>query len=352
MVARTASATNARDGVRVNFEDDGGGGAPVVILGGFLDPIGLVRRTPIAQALAAFADEFRLIFVDHRGHGRSDKPHDADAYAMPLRVADVVAVLDELQIQRAHLLGISWGGRLCFGVGQHAPERVRSLIAIGQHPYEIDRDGPLARVVGDALEASKQRRSKPSSRPSRRSPGATRMTCDRRTSSVTRKRCGLPGRQRPPKEPSRRISRRGACDVSSALAEDDADFFEDARRAAAEIPNAEFVMHPRDRPPRRGHRSRRSGHARRIANDPRPELRRRGTGLRNRSQEVLLPFEGEQQQVDHAERLLSGPRVGRQPGSRTIEILLPSMARWKVSATIRAPTPFNRPWFSSASRRM
>jgi pimeloyl-ACP methyl ester carboxylesterase len=151
------STTNARDASRVYFEDDGGSGTPVVILGGFLDPIPLVRRAPIAQALARLPDEFRLIYVDHRGHGRSDKPHDASAYAIPLRVADVVAVLDDLRIERAHALGISWGGRLCFGVGQHAPERVRSLIAIGQQPYAIDPDGPLARVVGEALGASRQR---------------------------------------------------------------------------------------------------------------------------------------------------------------------------------------------------
>ena len=126
MVARTSYATNAHDGIRLYLEDDGGVGAPVLILGGFLDPIELVRRTPIAQALARFTDEFQLIFVDHRGHGRSDKPHDADVYAMSTRVADVVAVLDEVKIQRAHLLGISWGGRLCFGVGRHAPAHLHA----------------------------------------------------------------------------------------------------------------------------------------------------------------------------------------------------------------------------------
>jgi hypothetical protein len=47
-----------------------------------------------------------------------------------------------------------------------------------------------------------------------------------------------------------------------------------------------------------------------------------------------------------------GPSDGRQFGLRTIDVWLPSMARWKVSATIRAPTPFSLPWLSSASRRM
>src|SRR5215210_2616163 len=144
-------ATNARDGRRVYFEDDGGVGTPVVILGGFLDPIDLVRGAPIARALQALSDEFRLIYVDHRGHGRSAKPHEAKAYAMPLRVADVVAVLDELGIERAHFIGISWGGRLCFGIGEYTRERALSLVVIGQQPYAIRPDGPLARVVEEAL---------------------------------------------------------------------------------------------------------------------------------------------------------------------------------------------------------
>ena len=46
----------------------------------------------------------------------------------------------------------------------------------------------------------------------------------------------------------------------------------------------------------------------------------------------------------------SGPSVGRQVGSARIEIWLPSMARWKVSATIRPPTPASRPALNSASR--
>ncbi|HEX6399732.1 MAG TPA: alpha/beta hydrolase [Actinomycetota bacterium] len=239
-----STATNAVDASRISFEDDGGGGAPVVILGGFLDPIELVRRSPIARELGALTDEFRLIFVDHRGHGRSDKPHDADAYAMPLRVADVVAVLDDLRIQRAHLLGISWGGRLCFGVGRHAPERVRSLIAIGQHPYEIDRDGPLARIVGDALEASKQRGIEALVEAfeaiAGRYPDDVRSTylgCDAEAMRAAWEAATAEGAVA---EDLGTWSHR--CLI--CVAEDDADFFEDARRAAAEIPNAEFVAIP------------------------------------------------------------------------------------------------------------
>src|SRR5262249_54318208 len=133
----------------VSYEDDGGEGRPIVVLGGFLDPIELVRRAPLVRTLADA--DLRFVFVDHRGHGASGKPHEPEAYAMPLRVADVVAVLDAVGIDRAHVVGLSWGGRLALGIGEHAPARARSLVVVGQQPYAINPDGPLARVVAGAL---------------------------------------------------------------------------------------------------------------------------------------------------------------------------------------------------------
>lgn len=148
-------ATNALDRRSVYYEDDGGPGAPVVLYGGILDTVELVRVSHIAQALREFPVEFRLVYADHRGLGRSDKPHEVAAYAMSLQAADVVAVLDALPVERAHLVGRSYGGRLAFGVGEHAPERVLSLVAGGQQPYAVDPDGPLARVVAGACDATR-----------------------------------------------------------------------------------------------------------------------------------------------------------------------------------------------------
>src|SRR6266508_4332466 len=88
-------ATNPRDGRRMYFEDDGGDRAAVVFHGGLLDSVELVRDSHIARALPR--DEFRLVYADHRGVGRSDKPQDPEAYAMPLRVADAVAVLESAE---------------------------------------------------------------------------------------------------------------------------------------------------------------------------------------------------------------------------------------------------------------
>jgi pimeloyl-ACP methyl ester carboxylesterase len=115
-----------------------------VLHGGLLDSVDDVRESTIARGLPI--GEFRAIYVDHRGLGCSDKPHDPAAYAMPLRALDPAAVLDELGIDRAHFVGLSWGGRLGFGIGSHTPHRVRALVCVGQQPYAWP-DSPLTRLV-------------------------------------------------------------------------------------------------------------------------------------------------------------------------------------------------------------
>ena len=147
-----ADARNPVDGTRIHYEDDGGSGSPVVLHGGFLDSVIDLRGSHLAGALPA--PEFRRIFVDHRGLGRSEKPHGSAAYAMSLRARDATAVLDALIIERAHFIGLSWGGRLVLGIAEHAPERVLSIVAVGQQPYAWP-DSPLTRAVSAGLDAAR-----------------------------------------------------------------------------------------------------------------------------------------------------------------------------------------------------
>jgi pimeloyl-ACP methyl ester carboxylesterase len=145
-----AYATNPIDGVRTYFEDAGGSGPPVVVYPGFADPLEYAKSSDLAGALSA---ECRLIFADHRGQGRSDKPTDVNSYALTTRVADVVAVLDASGIDRAHYLGFSWGARLGFAVGEHAADRVLSLVLCGNQPYAWELSGPIYTTVANAIAA-------------------------------------------------------------------------------------------------------------------------------------------------------------------------------------------------------
>jgi pimeloyl-ACP methyl ester carboxylesterase len=147
-------ATNPTDRVRTFFEDEEGDGAPVLVYPGFADPLEYSKVSPLAQGLR---DDFRLIFADHRGQGRSEKPHDVESYALTTRVADATAILDTLGIERAHYLGFSWGARLGFAIGEHVPERFLSLILCGNQPYAWPMDSPMLRAVTEAVAAGRER---------------------------------------------------------------------------------------------------------------------------------------------------------------------------------------------------
>ena len=170
-------ATNADDGLRTYFEDSGGAGAPVLFYTGFADPLDVAKAARLARALSG---EFRLIFADHRGQGGSDRPREPSAYALPRRVGDAVAVLDALGIERVHFLGSSWGARLGFAFGEHAPERVLSLVLCGNQPYAWNLDSPIAKAVAarvsgrsGATKWSRAPRTTPGRRGAGRVPGAS-----------------------------------------------------------------------------------------------------------------------------------------------------------------------------------
>jgi pimeloyl-ACP methyl ester carboxylesterase len=91
--------------------------------------------------VAGLRPKYRLILIDARGHGGSDKPHDEASYALDRRVADVTAVLDAVGVEKAHFWGYSMGGWIGFGMARHAPHRVDALVIGGQHPFARDQAG-------------------------------------------------------------------------------------------------------------------------------------------------------------------------------------------------------------------
>jgi len=88
-----------------------------------------------------------MVLLDARGHGASDKPHDRAAYGLLSHVADVLAILEALQLPKAHFFGYSMGGLIGFGLAKYAPERMESLVIGGAHPYAdlsyVEAFGPL-----------------------------------------------------------------------------------------------------------------------------------------------------------------------------------------------------------------
>ena len=113
------------DGVRIFFEERGDG--PPIVLGHSF----LCSGEMWAAQVGPLAERFRVINVDHRGHGRSGPAtRGFEIYDM---VDDVVAVLDELNIEQATWCGLSIGGMVAMRAACAVPDRVRALILLDTH---------------------------------------------------------------------------------------------------------------------------------------------------------------------------------------------------------------------------
>jgi pimeloyl-ACP methyl ester carboxylesterase len=125
-----------RDGASIHYEIVGAGDAVVLMHGLFSDSREWVRR----GVTDLLGQQFAYVLIDAVGHGKTDKPHARERYALEARARDVVAVLDDAGIERAHAAGYSMGGWTACGLAALAPERFRSLVLGGWDPVGgIDR---------------------------------------------------------------------------------------------------------------------------------------------------------------------------------------------------------------------
>lgn len=132
--APTHKFMTASDGVKIHYMELGRG-TPVVLIHGYTaNSEGKWFKSGIAQALAA---THRVIAIDARGHGQSDKPHDPLKYG-PRMAADVVELMDHLKIRKAHVHGYSMGGSILAQVLAKHPDRLITAIFGGSGVQEND----------------------------------------------------------------------------------------------------------------------------------------------------------------------------------------------------------------------
>jgi pimeloyl-ACP methyl ester carboxylesterase len=134
------------NGVRIHYEVEGNG-PPLVLQHGFSFNL---EHWYLAGIVRELERERRLILIDARGHGRSDKPHNAASYSNSNHVSDILAVLGTLGIDRTDYWGYSMGGWFGFGLATTFPERLRSIVITGQQPY--------GRTVGPGMPDGRDRR--------------------------------------------------------------------------------------------------------------------------------------------------------------------------------------------------
>jgi pimeloyl-ACP methyl ester carboxylesterase len=111
-------------GQRLAYSEHGSGDRPVVLLHGLL--LSQRMHQPLAKDLAARGN--RVITLDLLGHGASDRPRDMWRYSMSFFGEQVVALLDELGIDEAVVMGTSLGANATLEVASLAPERLRGMV--------------------------------------------------------------------------------------------------------------------------------------------------------------------------------------------------------------------------------
>ena len=138
-------------GIRV-YVQDLGHGDPVVLVPGF----GMTHEAWDRQVRVLTSSGHRVVCVDQRGHGRSDKP--LEGYDVERLALDLVAVLDALRIDSCALVGWSFGGQVAFRVAASHPERISKLVLVGSNAVRASRstDFPFGRDPGPTVAAMVQ----------------------------------------------------------------------------------------------------------------------------------------------------------------------------------------------------
>jgi pimeloyl-ACP methyl ester carboxylesterase len=142
-------------GVKIHYEDRGSD-EPVVLVHGFA--ANARNNWEIPGWYEALAPKYRVIAMDCRGHGLSEKPHDKEHYGTDTMAADVIRLLDHLGIRRSLLMGYSMGARISLEVIMKYPERIRAAVlggigtGLGGMAEPGRREGIVKALLAEKLE--------------------------------------------------------------------------------------------------------------------------------------------------------------------------------------------------------
>ena len=126
-----------RNGIKTHYQVEGKGPA-IVMLYGFMGVMDYWYKYSYVDSLK---QDYQLVIIDLRGHGKSDKPHDPELYLMKEFTADIIAIMDKLEIEKAHFWGYSFGGYLGLCLSKHYPNRFLSFLLGGISPQKPPQEG-------------------------------------------------------------------------------------------------------------------------------------------------------------------------------------------------------------------
>jgi pimeloyl-ACP methyl ester carboxylesterase len=140
----------AEDGVELYYEESGSG-PPILFIHEFAGD----HRSWEPQ-VRFFAGQYRCIVYDARGYPPSGVPTELASYSQDLAVSDALAVLDHLEVERAHVVGLSMGAFAALHLGLRHPSRSASLVVAGcgygAHPDARDAFRAESEAIARAFE--------------------------------------------------------------------------------------------------------------------------------------------------------------------------------------------------------
>jgi pimeloyl-ACP methyl ester carboxylesterase len=139
------------DSVEIAF-DDVGQGEPILLIHGFASN-GRVNWVDTGWVKTLVDAGYRVITIDNRGHGESEKLYNPDLYSAPEMAEDARRLLDHLTVKRAHVMGYSMGARIAAFLAMHHGSRVGAVIFGGLASRMITGVGGGAEIAR-GLEAS------------------------------------------------------------------------------------------------------------------------------------------------------------------------------------------------------
>ncbi len=116
-------------GVEIAYVDEGAG-APILLVHGFASNV-QVNWLDTGWVRTLTGAGFRVVAMDVRGHGHSQKLYDETLYGAPIFAKDALGLLEHLQIERADVMGYSMGARVCAFLAMEHPARVRRAVFAG-----------------------------------------------------------------------------------------------------------------------------------------------------------------------------------------------------------------------------
>jgi pimeloyl-ACP methyl ester carboxylesterase len=151
-LANAAEGTFESNGVRIHYVDEGKG-IPVLLLHGQGSSVEMQWRA--TRFFEKLVPDYRIVALDLRGHGKSGKPHETEAYGDEMGL-DAIRLMDHLGIKKAHVVGYSLGGFLASILIAKHPDRFISATLGGSGARTAYSEEARARDEREAGEREKE----------------------------------------------------------------------------------------------------------------------------------------------------------------------------------------------------